>query len=172
MRKIAFSLAAAFLATTGNGAAQIGPLDKISVGGVGPVRFGMTLAQAAAAGAPLAADAHTAATCFNAHSAGEPGLSFLIRNGQIVRADVMKPSRLKTIEGFKLGNKEIDVVSFYAATSGGASDVPLSDSSDITLVASPEFSKGTIPRLVYEITDKAGVFAIHAGAVSRDLRGC
>ncbi len=96
----------------------------------------------------------------------------MIRNGQIVRADVVKPARLKTVDGFKFGDKEVDVVSYYAATSGGASDFPLSDTSDITLVASPEFSKGAIPRLVYEITDEAGVFAIHAGSVPRDLRGC
>jgi hypothetical protein len=163
-----------FLAATGIGASQIGPGDRISVSGVGAVKFGMTLAQAAAAGVTLVPEGHVAgAACFYAQPAGLKGLTFMIRGGQIVRADMAKPANLKTVDGFKRGDREVTVVSFYAATSGGASDFPLSDTSDVTLIASPEFSSGEgVRRLVYEITDAAGVIAIHAGWVPRDLHGC
>jgi hypothetical protein len=165
---------AALVATTTPGAAQIGPNDTISASGVGAVKFGMTLAQAGAAGVPLIPDPHAnGATCFYAHPAGTAGLSFMIRDGRVVRADMVEPANLKTVDGFKRGDREVTVVSFYAATSGGASDVPLSESSDVTLIASPEVSRGEgVRRLVYEITDAAGVIAIHAGWVPRDLRGC
>jgi hypothetical protein len=174
MRKYARAFVAAFLAVTGIGAAQIGPNDRISVSGVGAVKFGMTLAQAAAAGVPLAAGAHAAgAHCFSARPAGRPGLSFLVRDGKIVRADMLKPANLKTVDGFKRGDSETAVLSFYVATSGGASDFPLSETSDVTLIASPEFSRGeSVGRLVYEITGESGVVAIHAGWVPRDLHGC
>jgi hypothetical protein len=171
--RIALAIAAALLAATGIRAAQIGPNDQISVSGVGAVKFGMTIEQAAAAGVHLVPEPHAAgATCFVAHSAGSRGLSFLIRDGHVARADMVKPANLKTVDGFKRGDREIAVLSFYAATEGGASDMP-SDSSDVTLIASPEFSAGEdVRRLVYEVTEAAGVIAIHAGWVPRDLHGC
>jgi hypothetical protein len=174
MSRCALALAATFLAAAGTGAAQLGPHDQISVSGVGAVKFGMTLAQAAAAGVPLSAGPHGAgATCFHAHPAGPSGLSFMVRDGKIVRADMVKPANLKTVDGFKRGDSETTVLSFYVATSGGASDFPLSDESAISVIASPEFSSGeSVPRLVYEVTDAGGVIAIHAGWVPRNLRGC
>ncbi len=170
----ACALVAAFLAVTGTGAAQIGSSDEISVSGVGAVRFGMTVEQAAAAGVPLTAAAHaTGARCFSAHPAGRPGLSFVVRDGTIVRADMVKPANLKTVDGFKRGDPETTVLSYYVASSGGASDFPFSETSDVTLIASPEFSRGDgVRRLVYEITSANGVIAIHAGLVPRDLRRC
>ncbi len=174
MLRIGFATVAGLLATTALGAVQMGPNDSISVSGVGAVKFGMTLAQAAAAGVSLEPIPHSsAATCFYARPLGTPGLSFMVRDGRIVRADMVKPANLKTIDGFKRGDREVTVVSFYAATSGGASDVPFSDTSDVTLIASPEFSAGAnVPRLVYEVVDGPGVVAIHAGWVPRDLRRC
>ena len=172
--RISAVIAAALLASTGVAAAQIGANDKVSVSGVGPVKFGMTLASATAAGVALDPAPHPpGASCFYAHPAGMPGLTFTIRDGKIIRADIVKPANLKTVDGFKFGDKETPVVSFYAATAGGASDVPLSDSSDVTLIASPEFSSGeSVRRLVYEVVEGRGVIAIHAGWVPRDLHGC
>jgi hypothetical protein len=102
------------------------------------------------------------------------GITFMVRDGKIVRADVVKPAKLKTVDGFTFGAKEGDVAGLYASTPAGASDEPLGDS-DVTVIASPEFSDGaSLPRLVYELTDAAGVFAIHAGYVPRGFsaRGC
>ncbi len=174
MLRIGFATVAVLLATIAPGAAQIGPNDSISASGVGPVKFGMTLAQATAAGTSLVPVPHSSSTtCFYARPPGTPGLSFMIRDGEIVRADMVKPANFKTVDGFKRGDREVTVVSFYAATSGGASDVPFSDTSDVTLIASPEFSVGaSVRRLVYEVVDGPGVVAIHAGWVPRDLRGC
>jgi hypothetical protein len=102
-------------------------------------------------------------------------LSFMIRGGKIVRADAVKPARLKTVDGLTFGDQEVSVVSLYASLPGGASDEPLSEESDVTLVAASEFSHGAaLPRLVYEITEASGVTAIHAGWVPRGFNphGC
>jgi hypothetical protein len=166
--------AAALPASTGVAVAQIGVNDKISVSGVGAVKFGMTLTEAAAAGVPLSPAPHPwGVSCFYARTGRMPGLSFTIRDGKIVRADMVKPANLKTVDGFKRGDEETPIVSFYATTAGGVSDVPLSDSSDVTLIASPEFSSGeSVRRLVYEVVEGRGVIAIHAGWVPRDLHAC
>jgi hypothetical protein len=80
---------------------------------------------------------------------------------------------LQTVGGFKRGDRETPIVSFYAATSGGASDEPYSEMSDITLIASPWFKGASgVRRLVYEVAGDAGVIAIHAGWVPRDLHEC
>jgi hypothetical protein len=173
-RTLVFFAIGAFVAATGSAAAQIASNAVISTSGVGAAKFGMTLAQAASAGVALVPEPHAeAATCFYARALAVPGLTFMIRDGRIVRADMRKPANLKTVDGFKRGDGETPIVSFYAATSAGASDFPLSDASDITLIASPEFSSGeNVPRLVYEVTADAGVVAIHAGWVPRDLHGC
>ncbi|MEO6990834.1 MAG: hypothetical protein ABI346_05070 [Candidatus Baltobacteraceae bacterium] len=148
--------------------------DTLSVGGVGVVRFGMTPAQAGAAGLPLAESVHAPnATCYFAHPAAPAGVTFMVRDGKIVRADLAAPADLKTVDGFKRGDVEGNIAGFYAGTKGGVSDFPLSSNSDVYLLASPEFSAGeSVPRLVYELTDKAGVVRIHAGWVPRHFGGC
>ncbi len=172
MTKSAVAIVATFLAAAGSGAPQSRG-GEISVSGVGAVTFGMTLVQAAAAGVPLVAAPNAGdAACFHARDPRRPGLSFLVRDGKIVRADMVKPANLKTVDGFGRGDSETTVLSFYAGTSGGASDFPLS-AGDVTVIASPEFSRGeNVPRLVYEVASDAGVFAIRAGWVPRDLHGC
>jgi hypothetical protein len=162
------------LAATAAVTAEIGAADKISVTGVGTVKFGMTLEQAAAAGVPMTASAHDPkAACYFVHPASPAGLSFMVRDGKLVRADMIKPANLTTVDGFKRGDKEGAVAGYYAAEKGGVSDFPLSSDSDVSVLAAPEFSLGDdVPRLVYEVTDAAGVTAIHAGWVPRHFGGC
>jgi hypothetical protein len=163
----------AFVATTSVAAAQIGPDERISAAGVGRVHFGMTLGEAAAAGVPLtpAAGQHAGA-CYLVQPSSPAGLSFMVREGKIVRADMAKPADLRTIDGFKRGDKEADIAGYYAGKAG-VSDFPLSDQSDVSVLASPEFSDGNDrPRLVYEVTDADGVTAIHAGWVPLHFGGC
>jgi hypothetical protein len=154
--------------------AQIKATDTVSPTGIGAVKFGMTLAEASAAGVTLTTTgANSGPGCYFAHPVAPVGLSFMLRDGKIVRADVVQPAALKTVDGFGFGDKEGAVSGFYAATKGGVSDFPLSSESDVSLLAAPEFSKGDdVPRLVYEVTDAAGVTAIHAGWVPRHFDGC
>ena len=99
--------------------------DRISSNGVGPVTFGMTLAQAAQAGVPLAIPKDDAtAVCFLVHPKSPAGLSFMVRDGKIIRADMEAPATLKTVDGFGRGDKEPEILGFYAATSGGAQRFP------------------------------------------------
>ncbi|MBV8149887.1 MAG: hypothetical protein JO092_12400 [Candidatus Eremiobacteraeota bacterium] len=153
--------------------AQIALTATISKSGVGPVKFGMTPAQAAAAGVALTPAGNSGA-CYVVHPASPQGVSFVVSAGKIVRADIVKPAKLKTVDGFTFGDVEGNVAGFYAATPGGVTDEPLGDT-DITVLASPEFSAGaSIPRLVYELHDQGGVLAIHAGYVPRGFNphGC
>lgn len=176
MRTLAVRLGlAGFLvvATTFQAIAEISPSDTISAKGVGALRFGMTLAEAAAAGVPMtpAGEQHAGA-CYFVHPASPVGLSFMVRDGKIVRADMVKPADLRTVDGFKRGDKEGEVAGYYSARAG-VSDFPLSDESDVSVLASPQFSAGNdTPRLVYEVTDAEGVTAIHAGWVPRHFGGC
>lgn len=71
--------------------AQVALSAAISKTGVGPVKFGMTPAQAAAAGAVLTAVGPAGGSCYVLRAASPPGLSFVVRGGKIVRADVVKP---------------------------------------------------------------------------------
>jgi hypothetical protein len=169
------ALSLALFIASGPAFGQIAASAKVSSSGVGPVKFGMTPAQAAAAGARLVPVGSQDRSCYFMSPASPRGVTFMVRGGKIIRADILKPAHLKTADGFTFGDKEANVAGFYASTPGGASDEALSDASDVTVVASPEFSSGaSLPRLVYEITDEAGVVAIHAGYVPRgfDPHGC
>jgi hypothetical protein len=170
-----FALAGVFLcAATTYAAAQIAASDTVSTVGVGPVKFGMTLAQAQAAGVTLATTgADSGPGCYFVRPAAPAGLLFMLRDGKIVRADLAKPAVLKTADGFGLGDKEGPILGFYAATKGGVSDFAPSGGSDLSVLAAPEFSAGDdVPRIVYEVEDDAGVAAIHAGWVPRHFDGC
>ena len=154
--------------------AQIALTAAISKSGIGPVKFGMTPAQASAAGVTLEPDGASGGSCYFLRAASPKGVSFMVRDGKIVRGDVIKPAKLKTVDGFRFGDVEGNISGFYAATQGGVSDEPLKEDSDITVIASPEFSSGaSLARLVYELNDN-GVFAIHAGYVPRGFNphGC
>ena len=110
--------------------------------------------------------------CFIAKVASPRGLSFMVKGGKIVRATMTAPANLKTIDGFKRGDKEGAINGFYAG-GGGVSDFPLAEGSDISVLASPEFSDGdNKPRIVYEVTDAQGVIAIYAGWVPRLFANC
>ena len=134
----------------------------------------MTLAQAAQAGVPLAIPKDDAtAVCFLVHPQSPAGLSFMVRDGKIIRADMVAPATLRTVDGFGRGEKEPEILGFYAATSGGVSDFLLAPDSEVSLLASPQFSKGDdLPRIVYEINIQGGVTTIHAGWVPHKLTDC
>jgi hypothetical protein len=155
-------------------AAGITSNDLISGTGVGPIIFGMTLAQAAQAGVPLAIPKDdSTAGCFFVHPKSPAGLSFMVRDGKIVRADMVAPATLKTVDGFGRGDKEPEILGFYAATSGGVSDYLLTPDSETSLLAAPQFSQGDdLPRLIYEVNIQGGVTSIHAGWVPRQFANC
>lgn len=155
-------------------AAGITSNDRISGTGVGPVTFGMTLVQAAQAGVPLTIRKEDAtAVCFFVHPKSPAGLSFMVRDGKIVRADMVAPATLKTVDGFGRGDKEPEILGFYAATSGGVSDYLIRPDSEDSVLASPQFSQGDdLPRLLYEVNIQGGVTTIHAGWVPRQFADC
>lgn len=174
VRSRLYLAAVAVLVTATPAAAGITSNDRISVTGVGPITFGMTLDQAAQAGVPLPVPKEDAtASCFFVHPKSPAGLSFMVRDGKIVRADMVAPATLKTVDGFGRGDKEPEILGFYAAKGGGVSDFLLAPDSDVSLLAAPQFSEGDdLPRLVYEVSVDGGVTTIRAGWVPRQFTNC
>ncbi len=145
----------------------------LSATGLGAIKFGMTLAEASQAGITLVTTyVDSGPGCYHARQAGVPGLTYMLSEGKIVRADVLPPSTIKTVDGFGIGSDRAAIVAFYSATPGGVSESPFAVGSEVTVLASPAFSKGDdVPRIVYEV-GATGVKAIHAGTVQHHYGGC
>jgi len=145
----------------------------LSPTGLGAIKFGMTLAEASQAGVTLVTTyIDSGPGCYHVRQAGVPGLTYMLSEGKIVRADVVPPSTIKTADGFGLGSDRAAIVAFYSATPGGVTESPLAVGSDVSVLASPAFSKGDdVPRIVYEV-GATGVKAIHAGTVQHHFGGC
>ena len=88
------------------------PLD---INGIGPIRVGMTVTQAAAAaGAPIRLQS-AVGSCGEAIPVGGPqGLSFMTDLAGITRVDVTELS-IKTGEGIGIGSTEADVIRTYGS---------------------------------------------------------
>lgn len=98
----------------------LGAEDRISLDGIGPVRVGMTLAEASAAAGqgisevPGSGAGTDPAACFSAvPDTGQPKVSFLVVGGAIARVDVGEGSATRTISGIGVGAPEADVLATY-----------------------------------------------------------
>ncbi len=88
--------------------------SKLDLRGVGPVRVGMTLAEAtAAAGMPVVAAADTAECTYATAQGGPEGLLFMLVDRRIVRVDVRAPSPVTTRSGAGVGDTEAQVQALY-----------------------------------------------------------
>jgi hypothetical protein len=165
---------AAFGAAVAVAFAQLAASDALSTAGVGPVKLGMTLAEARAAYVDLiSTESDSGPGCYFARAASVPGLTFMLRDGKIIRVDVAAPADLKTVDGFKRGDDGAAVKAFYAAKKGGVSDVPLASATGATLLAAPAFGNNDdAPRLAYEVDTQGKVVALHAGLVAKHLTVC
>lgn len=117
------------ISTTSTTASSKGLSDdsRLSFDGIGPIRVGMTLAQASAAlGRPVTANREGAQmndVCTYADVAALPsGLAFMLSRAKasdpwrIVRVDVEKDSRIATVSGIRIGATEADVRQAYSAS--------------------------------------------------------
>jgi hypothetical protein len=167
-------LLATWCAAAAPAVAQLGPSDLVGPAGVGPIKFGMTLAEVRGAGVILTSTGEGSGPgCYFARAAAAAGLDFMVRDGKVVRADVEAPATLVTVDGFKRGDTGATVRAFYAATKPGVSDVPAAaPGSPTTLVAPALGSADDTLRLAYDVDPGGTVVAIHAGFVPRHFTGC
>lgn len=109
------TLAVSFLsASTVVAQAKLTNKSKLSINGIGEVRVGMTVSQAAkAAGTKLAGDSPNN-SCYYVKPQNEPkNLLFMVTKGRISRVDVRQNTQITTLKGGKIGDTEAQIKSLY-----------------------------------------------------------
>lgn len=91
--------------------------SKVVINGMGPIRVGMTVAQASkAAGVQLVSEGSypNGGSCFYVKPKGGPNnVAFMVSENRIARVDVMRNSSITTLSGAKLGDPESRIKSLY-----------------------------------------------------------
>jgi len=89
--------------------------SKLAINGIGPVRVGMTVPQAAAAaGVSLVVHYAGSDNCYYLRPQDVPkDLAFMVIDNQIARVDIERESRIKTVSGAKIGDSEARIKSLY-----------------------------------------------------------
>ena len=89
--------------------------SKLVINGIGAVRVGMTVSQAAkAAGIQLVGDSPKNNSCYYVKPQGEPkNLLFMVTEDRISRVDVNKNASITTLKGAKIGDTEARIKLLY-----------------------------------------------------------
>ncbi|ACC80062.1 hypothetical protein Npun_R1351 [Nostoc punctiforme PCC 73102] len=109
------TLAVSFLSvSTVVAQAKLTNKSKLSINGIGEVKVGMTVSQAAkAAGTKLAGDSPNN-SCYYVKPQNEPkNLLFMVTKGRISRVDVRQNTQITTLKGGKIGDTEAQIKSLY-----------------------------------------------------------
>ena len=128
---------------------------QVSLRGIGPVRYGMTVAEATrATGQPLSAvdsgnDNQWA--CGYVEPGATRGVSFMTAEGRVVRADVSNPT-IRTLSGIGVGSSEADVRQAYGGRIVSAPHV-YGDNGDVDLIFVPRDRADRDYRVVFEVID-------------------
>ena len=80
---------------------------RLTESGIGPVRVGMTVAEAAAALSSETTQADTQACAYVGLLGLPPGVSLMTERGRVVRVDVDDSSRVATARGARVGWTEV-----------------------------------------------------------------
>jgi hypothetical protein len=145
---------------------------QVSEHGVGPLKIGMTLAQARTAtngtlSAPPAAD--TAECGFATWRAGPAGLRFLTAKGRIVRVDVTRGD-VPTAAGAHIGDSEAQITALYP---GRVETTPAKYTKGHYLTIKPATAADSAYRIIFE-TDGGRVKLFRAGKLPQVgyVEGC
>jgi hypothetical protein len=146
--------------------------DRISPEGLGPVKVGMSLSEAAAAlGGPLSVNRQAGdGTCFTARPRGSGrGVSFLGTGNRLAHADVFGRSRIRMPEGAGIGTTERQVRSLYPGRVSSSRHVYVRGGRYLSVATA---DPGRL--LIFETNARGRVTRIRAGAVPevRYIEGC
>jgi len=134
---------------------------RLSETGIGPVRVGMTLAEAAAVLPDAGAPHPETEECAYVGLSGLPaGVSLMTEGGRIVRVDVDDSSAVATTRGARVGWTEARVLALYP----GARVEPHKYEDGHYLVAIPGAPADTLHRIVFE-TARGVVTRFRGGVV-------
>jgi hypothetical protein len=144
------------------------PGDWLTVFGIGPVRFGMTVAEAERAlGTKLVSDdAQANEACRYATRADrkDPDLAFMIEDGKLVRIDAGDmepgdpPARARSDRGFDVGADEAVIINAYGAVNVKVEQHPYNENGHLLIIDAPDHKRA----IVYE-TDRGKVTSYRAG---------
>jgi len=133
---------------------------RLTEQGIGPVRVGMTVAEAAAALSSETTQADTQECAYVGLIGLPPGVSLMTERGRIVRVDVDDSSRVATTQGARVGWTEAQVLAAYP----GARVEPHKYEDGHYLVALPGAPADTTHRIVFE-TSRGVVTRFRGGVV-------
>jgi hypothetical protein len=94
---------------------QLTSASKVAIDGIGPMRVGMTIAQAEkSARTRLISQGSKLGDCFYVKPQGGPrGVSFMAIGKVIARVDIHNNSSMSTVRGAKIGDSEQRIKSLY-----------------------------------------------------------
>lgn len=139
--------------------------------GFGPVRAGMTVAEAERAlGTPLVLLGPKMEPCHYVVSEGRPGIAFMIIDGRVARIDVRQGSTIRTTEGAGIGDNEERIRALYA---GRVEVEPHKYVDGHYLIVRPAAPQDSLYRMVFE-TDGKRVTRYRTGRLPevRWIEGC
>ena len=144
---------------------------RVDPKGFGPVRVGMSTAQAAnALGAELKLLGPEMQPCHYVQATGHPGIAFMVIDGRIARVDVRPDSPIRTAEGAAVGDSEERIHSLYP---GRVEVQPHKYVDGHYLIVRPQAPADTVYRIIFD-TDGKKVTGIKAGRMPevRWVEGC
>ncbi|MFL5538367.1 MAG: hypothetical protein ACJ8J0_05215 [Longimicrobiaceae bacterium] len=133
---------------------------RLTESGIGPVRVGMTVAEAAAALSSETTQADTQECAYVGLLGLPAGVSLMTERGRVVRVDVDDSSHVATMRGARVGWTEAQVLAAYP----GARVEPHKYEDGHYLVAIPGAPADTMHRIVFE-TARGVVTRFRGGVV-------
>ena len=148
---VVLGVAFAFALVSQGARAALTSESKLGTTGVGPIVFGMTPSQALATGTKLSSGKPApGSTCYQMRPDMPSGLSFLVEEGNVRRADVEAASIAST-DGFRVGDPLAKVVDFYGTR---VTVTPAKyDPAGKTVTVAPKAGADDKSRFVFEVKD-------------------
>jgi len=145
--------------------------STLDLGGLGPVRIGMTPVEAAAAAGIPVVPSGTADCAYATATGGPAGVAFKLADGHVARVEVRAGSPVKTLSGAGIGDTEAEVQARYGNALEVLPHKYLPGGHYLTLVPTDAADKDS--RLIFE-TDGAKVIAFRSGTLPQValVEGC
>ncbi len=130
-------------------AAALTDASRLGPDGVGPIVFGTTPAQAAATGTAFEhGKPAPGSTCYYLRPSAPSGLTLLVEDGNIRRADVVSQA-IATTDGFKVGEPVSKLMAFFGARAQTSPDKY--DPQVKTITVAPKEGHDARGRTVYKV---------------------